>query len=286
MRRAFKEVLAVLDERITCSACAREVFGVPLFRTRGLDDLRSLVCPECGHTQKSYWLPKGKDVQAILNDAFLELELVTEWSLRLARTSVAIQLVDAQVEAMTVGDLKERLFTDVFDRNELGVERSQVALEQSGEPVDEEVPLYEIDERAFTVTFSEDAPVSVADAVEMLQHRIRTRFKPDAKGARRARSRRGRAGLEDTLDAYLANVEPTCVASGSVPASQEVGAPLGGGRLMVALKVRASARRGYRQVSRDQTTELQIHALLLVGLLVRPPRRAQRCQAAQSDPAG
>lgn len=195
VRRAFKEVLSVLDERLTCSACAREVFGVPLFRTRGLDDLRSLVCPECGHTQKSYWLPKGKDVQAILNDAFLELELVREWSLRLARTSVAIQLVDAQVEAMTVGDLKERLFTDVFDRNELGVERSQVTLEQAGEPVAEETPLHEIDERAFTVIFAEDAPVSVADAVEMLRHRIRTRFKPDAPAGRSARaSKAGKSG--------------------------------------------------------------------------------------------
>jgi hypothetical protein len=195
VRRAFKEVLSVLDERITCSACASEVFGVPLFRTRGLDDLRSLVCPACGHTQKSYWLPKGKDVQAILNDAFLELELVTEWSLRLARTSVAIQLVDAQVEAMTVGDLKERLFTDVFDRHDLGVERSQVTLEQGGEPVDEAAELDAIDERAFTVIFAEDAPVSVADAVEMLRHRIRMRFKPDAAAGGPARAiKAGKSG--------------------------------------------------------------------------------------------
>ena len=196
VRRAFKEVLLILDERITCSACASEVFGVPLFRTRGLDDLRSLVCPECGHTQKSYWMPKGKDVQAILNDAFLELELVTEWSLRLSRTSVAIQLVDAQVEKMTVGDLKARLFADVFDRNDLGVERSQVAFEQAGEPVAEEAPLLEIDERTFTVTFAADAPVSVADAVEILRHRIRTRFKPDATAGRPARAapKAGKAG--------------------------------------------------------------------------------------------
>ena len=180
-------MLLILDERITCSACASEVFGVPLFRTRGLDDLRSLVCPECGHTQKSYWMPKGKDVQAILNDAFLELELVTEWSLRLARTSVAIQLVDAQVEKMTVGDLKARLFADVFDRNDLGVERGQVTFEQTGEPVAEEVPLLEIDEHTFTVTFAADAPVSVADAVEILRHRIRTRFKPDAAAGRSTR---------------------------------------------------------------------------------------------------
>ena len=50
-----------------------------------LDDLRSLVCPECGHTQKSYWMPKGKDVQAILNDAFLELEVPKSWKRRRAQ---------------------------------------------------------------------------------------------------------------------------------------------------------------------------------------------------------
>jgi hypothetical protein len=179
VRRAFKGVLAVLDERITCPSCAKESFGVPLLRTRGLDDLRSLVCPECGHTLKSYWMPKGKDVQAILNDAFIELELVTEWSLRLGQTSVAIQLVDAQLEAMTVGDLKARLFTDIFERNNLGVERAQAALEQAGAPVDEDTPLLDVDERTFTVTFAPDASVSVADAVEILRHRIRTRFQPD-----------------------------------------------------------------------------------------------------------
>jgi hypothetical protein len=180
VRRAFKGVLAVLDERITCSACASEVFGVPLFRTRGLDDMRSLVCAECGHTLKSYWMPKGKDVQAILNDAFLDLELVTEWSLRLSRTSVAIQLVDAQVEVMTVGDLKARLFADLFVRNNLEIEPIQVALEQAGAPVAEDVPLLDVDERTFTVTFASDAPLAIADAVVILQHRIRTRFQPDA----------------------------------------------------------------------------------------------------------
>jgi hypothetical protein len=179
VRRAFKGVLAVLDERLTCPACALEVFGVPLMRTRGLDDLRSLVCPACGHTLKSYWMPKGKDVQAVLNDAFIELELVTEWSLRLGQTSVAIQLVDAQLEAMTVGDLKARLFTDIFERNSLGVERGQVALEQAGAPVVEETPLLDVDDRTFTVTFAADASVSVPDAVEILRHRIRTRFQPD-----------------------------------------------------------------------------------------------------------
>jgi hypothetical protein len=179
VRRVFKAVLAVLDERITCPSCAGEVFGVPLLRTRGLDDLRSLVCPACGHTVKSYWMPKGKDVQAILNDAFLELELVSEWSLRLAQTSVAIQLVDAQLDTMTVGDLKGRLFTDIFDRNHLGVERAHVALEQVGAPVADEVSLLDVDERTFTVTFTPDASVPVADAVEILRHRIRTRFQPD-----------------------------------------------------------------------------------------------------------
>lgn len=190
VRRAFKGVLAVLDERTTCSACAQMIFGVPLMRTRGLDDLRSLVCPECGHTLKSYWMPKGKDVQAILNDAFLELELVSEWSLRLAQTSVAIQLVDAQLDTMTVGDLKGRLFTDIFDRNNLGVDRAHVSFEQAGALVADEVSLLDVDERTFTVIFTADASVSVPDAVEILRHRIRTRFQPDAVATRGSASPR------------------------------------------------------------------------------------------------
>ena len=97
-------------------------------------------------------------------------------------------LTDGKARAMTVGDLKERLFADVFDRNDLGVERSQVAFEQAGEPVAEEAPLLEIDERTFTVIFAADAPLSLADAVEILRHRIRTRFKPDAAAGRPARS--------------------------------------------------------------------------------------------------
>ena len=190
VRRAFKGVLAVLDERTTCPSCAREIYGVPLLRTRGLDDLRSLVCPECGHTLKSYWMPKGKDVQAILNDAFIELELVSEWSLRLAQTSVAIQLVDAQLDTMTVGDLKGRLFTDIFDRNNLGVDRAHVSFEQAGALVADEVSLLDVDDRTFTVIFAADASVSVPDAVEILRHRIRTRFQPDAVATRPGASSR------------------------------------------------------------------------------------------------
>ena len=44
------------------------------------------------------------------------------------------------------------------------------------------------------MTFAVEAPVSVADAVEILRHRIRTRFKPDAKGGAARVIKAGKSG--------------------------------------------------------------------------------------------
>src|SRR5262249_30843576 len=75
VRGELKRVLSVLGERVRCEHCQRDVFAIPLFKTRGLDDLRASVCPDCGEAMRSYWMPKGKDVQAVLNDAFLDLDV-------------------------------------------------------------------------------------------------------------------------------------------------------------------------------------------------------------------
>jgi len=75
-----------------CAGCKRDVYVTPLYRTRGLDDLRSSVCPRCGTVHQSYWMPKGKDVQAVLNPTYLDYELVSEWTFELAHLSIAMQL--------------------------------------------------------------------------------------------------------------------------------------------------------------------------------------------------
>jgi hypothetical protein len=186
VRRRFCRVLAVLDEEVTCGACGETVFAMPLFRLRGLDDLRASVCPACGHTLKRYWMPKGTDVQAVLNDAFVDLELVVEFVVRLGRASCGFQLLPVELERMTVADLKDRLVADLFEKYALDVARADVRLVARGDAgrletaLDESTPLELVEPRTLDVAFTDAAPLELRDAVEMLQHRIRTRFSPDA----------------------------------------------------------------------------------------------------------
>lgn len=177
IRRELRRVLGVLGEREACASCATDVFAVPLFRTHGLDDFRSLVCPLCGATLKSYWMPKGQDVQAVLNDAFLDFELVTEWSFRLGRSSFGVQLLPLQVDELDVGRLKQRVFDDVFRRYQLEIELKQLRLVQEGAVVSEKTPLSQLTSTSFVITLAENAPVREDEALEMVLHRVRNRFR-------------------------------------------------------------------------------------------------------------
>ncbi|HLL52376.1 MAG TPA: hypothetical protein VK447_02460, partial [Myxococcaceae bacterium] len=183
IRRELKQVLAVLGKRVTCKKCQEQVFEVPLYKLRGLDDLHASVCPACGAVLESYWMPSGKNIQSELNDAFLDLELVTEYAFRISRESIAMQLLPRQAEELTVGDLKRRFCAEVLDRHGLGIEAAQVQLTQRRKKVDEEVVLADLEETGFTVTFSRGAKLSTAEAMELVRHRVRNRFKPDAKPA-------------------------------------------------------------------------------------------------------
>ena len=176
VRRSFKQVLGVLGERTTCTACHEAIFAVPLYRTRGLDDLRASVCPRCGTMLNSYWMPRGKDVQAVLNAAFLDFEIVSEFAFALGRASIAMQLVPQQIETLTVGDVKKRLVQDVFTRHEIEVTANMVQLYQKNKLVRDGTALHRIETPRFEVRFVADAKLSEADALELVRHRIRTRF--------------------------------------------------------------------------------------------------------------
>ncbi len=180
LRVEFRRVLATLGERTGCPECQEEVFAVPLYRLRGLDDLHATACPRCGHLVRSYFLPRGKDVQSVLNTAFLDLELLSEWSFRMGPATVAVQLLPVQVERMTVGQLKRRFWADVLERHGIQVRLEAVRLLQARRPVPERRKLADLDRQDFVVAFGTRAGVSVADALETVRHRIRTRFRPDA----------------------------------------------------------------------------------------------------------
>lgn len=175
----FRQVLQALGDRGTCEGCGDDVYAVPLFRTRGLDDLRAEVCPQCGHIQRSYWMPKGDDVQSILNDAFLELDVVTEWAFHIERASIALQLLPIQVEEMTVGDLRARFHRDVIEKNGVEVPLEQVSLMHGGQTLDDGTELLDLVGRSFDVAFANDASVTAAEALELIRYRIRHRFRPE-----------------------------------------------------------------------------------------------------------
>ena len=78
LRRQIGEALEVLGEAGTCGGCHRRLFFVALWRLAGIDSLRALVCPACGHRQRSYRLACGEDVVAALGDLTLEHGLVHE----------------------------------------------------------------------------------------------------------------------------------------------------------------------------------------------------------------
>ncbi len=176
VRRVFRAVLSVLGEHTLCRGCDDATFAVPLYRTRGLDDLRATVCPRCGRTQTRYYMPRGKDVQAILNSAYVDLGLIGDWSFRLGRVSVATQLLPVEEETLTVGRLKQRLVQELFARYDLGISRGQVRLHQGRRRIRESTALLDLTDQRFTVRFADTAPLTVPDAVEVLRHRIRHKF--------------------------------------------------------------------------------------------------------------
>lgn len=178
LRSEFRRVLAALGDRTACPECRTEVFAVPLYRLRGLDDLHASACPRCGTLLRSYFLPRGKDVQSVLNTAFLDLELLSEWTFRMGTASIAVQLLPVQVEKMTVAALKRRFWADVLARHGVAVPLSAVRLVQGKRPVLERRRLRDVDRQDFRVAFSEKTRVSVPEALETVRHRIRTRFLP------------------------------------------------------------------------------------------------------------
>ena len=176
VRQAFCDVLTVLGEYAACGPCGRDVFFVPLYRTRGLDDLRASVCPRCGNTKRSYWLPCGNDVQAVLNDVFVQYEIIYAFDFVLPNLTVTMQLVPVQVETMSVHDLIQRFATNVFARYDVAVTAHDIMLRQDDTVLSPDIPLVDLASQSFMVHLRPPAAVNWDDAVEQVQQRVRTRF--------------------------------------------------------------------------------------------------------------
>lgn len=181
VRSALRGVLAVLGNHGVCDNCHRTVFFSPVFKLRGLDDLRAQVCPSCGHSQSRYWLPRGEDVQTVLNPTYLDLELLQEWSFQIAHQTVATQLVPIEVEMLNVGALKRRITEDILWRHQIEVSPGQIELWQGQVRLGETTKLHTLTDTNFILRFSDELDWSERDAVELIRHRVRNRFRTGEK---------------------------------------------------------------------------------------------------------
>lgn len=179
VREEFKRVLGVLGDAAVCPTCGHQGFLIPVFQTRGIDNFRSNLCKACGHALSKYWMPKGKDIQAVLNAAYLEFDLITEVSLKMSRATIGMQFLPKQMEELRVGDLKQRLFVDLFERYELDVSPKDVRLCHKNKALSDRTPLEKVDSKQFVIRFSKATALSELAALEVLRHRIRTRFQPE-----------------------------------------------------------------------------------------------------------
>src|SRR5262249_10588155 len=170
VRVEFRRVLATLGERSGCPECQREVFAVPLYRLRGLDDLHASACPRCGHLVRSYFLPRGQDVQSVLNTAFLDRELRREWTFRRGAGWVSMQLLPVQLERMTVGQLKRRFWTDVLERHGVPVPLRSVRLLQARRALPDRRKLADLDRQGLGGPFRGKSQGSGAGAVGNVEH--------------------------------------------------------------------------------------------------------------------
>ena len=170
-----REVLASLGPEERCRRCDERVFALHLMRTRGLDELNGLVCPACGAVLRSYWRYGELEGLEALVPFSLQLGLVEEQVVRLAGTAVGFQMLPGERGRLTARALRDRLHELYFAAYAVEVPASALRL-RSGR--DDLAPAARVPEGSVTVVFAEQAPLSEAQALEVLRARIERRFRP------------------------------------------------------------------------------------------------------------
>ncbi len=179
--RIGREVLLHLGPREACRRCGEEVYAVHIMRTRGLDELNGLVCPECASVLRSYWRYGEVEGLEALAPFALQLGAVTELVVRLAGASIGFQLLPAERERLTAQKLRQRIVELYLVPYGLEIPPAQVGLEVAGAPL---AAAARIPGRgAVKVVLGAKAGVSEAAALELLRSRIERRFRPEARGS-------------------------------------------------------------------------------------------------------
>jgi hypothetical protein len=171
-----RSVLAVIGPQEQCKGCGEEVLLQHLLRTRGLDELNGLVCPLCGHVQKSYWLYSRSEGQEALLPHALRLGTVVEQGVRLAGTTLGFQLLPEQRETLTAAGLRQRFLDLYVQPYAVELAPEHVRLVQAGQDLGDEA---RVGRGRVSVKLAPEAGQGETQVLELLKARIERRFRPD-----------------------------------------------------------------------------------------------------------
>lgn len=179
VRELFCGLLAHLGEAMACNAprCRRaRVFAVPLFVVRGLCDVRALACPHCGRVLRQYVLARGDDVHKVLNRAYLDFELVVEWTVSLGATTVGLQYLPQRARTLTCAALRRDAHRELFVRHDVAVPLHALQLGHDGRALPDGARLDGLLERKLRLSFTSQSPIDVVEATARLRRAVQRRY--------------------------------------------------------------------------------------------------------------
>ncbi len=169
-------MLAALGPPLPCPGCGRSGPARHLHRTRGLDTLHGLVCAGCGAVLRSYWRYGEVDGLEALAPHALRLELVAEVTAELAGTSLGVQMLPAEAEALTAERLRRRFAELYLAPYEISLAPAAVQVLGPRGPLGPGARL--VGQGTLELAPAPGAELSGTELLELLRARIERRFRP------------------------------------------------------------------------------------------------------------
>ncbi|WP_242352614.1 molecular chaperone DnaJ [Anaeromyxobacter sp. SG64] len=172
-----RAVLATLGPAEACAGCGASGPAQHLLRTRGLDERHGVVCPGCGAILRSYWRYGELDGLEALAPHALRLGLVAEVTAQLAGTAIGFQMLPAERERLTAGELLRRFAELYLVQYGVDVPGEALSLGTSrGGVLSADAPVAPGAKLRLAVDPS--SGTSPEALLDQLRHRIERRFRP------------------------------------------------------------------------------------------------------------
>jgi hypothetical protein len=170
------QVLGALGPAERCAACQREVLGLHLLRTRGLDERHGVACPRCGAVLRSYWRYGEAEGLEALWPLALELGLVAEVPVRLGGATVGFGLVPQAAAGLTARGLVALLGDLYLTPSQVDLPRGAVRVAADREVLQSRARLAGRKRLAFRLDAG--AGTTAEALLELLRTRVERRFRP------------------------------------------------------------------------------------------------------------